>query len=145
MKWGPTQMLHPTTEFVPRSVSRFLFLSYLPSEFHLSFSSAICVCQKKTLNKPSPFLIFCSSFHFKMNRKHTIVLVQPTRNRTSRTFSDYETVAKAMDGIAHVSPAQSSVSLDFGFIPWRDLIVPSHFFPGKAFFPMSNSACMHTR
>lgn len=31
--------------------------------------------------------------------KHTILLLQPTNNKTSRTFMDYETVAGAMDGV----------------------------------------------
>jgi len=31
--------------------------------------------------------------------KHTIVLIQPTRNVASRTFMDYESVEAAMDGL----------------------------------------------
>jgi hypothetical protein len=30
---------------------------------------------------------------------HTIVLVQPTPSKASRTFSDYESVVKALDGV----------------------------------------------
>lgn len=30
---------------------------------------------------------------------HTIVLVQPTNSKASRTFSDYESVSQAMDGV----------------------------------------------
>ena len=30
---------------------------------------------------------------------HTILLVQPTAAKSSRTFSDYETVTAAMDGV----------------------------------------------
>lgn len=31
--------------------------------------------------------------------RHTIVLIQPTQNKATRTFMDYETVASAMDGV----------------------------------------------
>ncbi|KAK4798804.1 hypothetical protein SAY86_031130 [Trapa natans] len=31
--------------------------------------------------------------------KHTIVLMQPSQNRASRTFMDYESVSQAIDGI----------------------------------------------
>ncbi|GHP05866.1 hypothetical protein PPROV_000461300 [Pycnococcus provasolii] len=31
--------------------------------------------------------------------KHTILLMQPTANKASRTFMDYETVAACMDGV----------------------------------------------
>lgn len=30
---------------------------------------------------------------------HTIILVQPTPSKASRTFSDYESVVKALDGV----------------------------------------------
>eukprot|EP01137_Pigoraptor_chileana_P005967 Opistho-2@49765 len=40
-----------------------------------------------------------------MPSSHTIVLVQPTRLLTSRTFSDYETVSQAMEGIVHMYEA----------------------------------------
>eukprot|EP00013_Stygamoeba_regulata_P025742 CAMPEP_0177663670 /NCGR_PEP_ID=MMETSP0447-20121125/20046_1 /TAXON_ID=0 /ORGANISM="Stygamoeba regulata, Strain BSH-02190019" /LENGTH=110 /DNA_ID=CAMNT_0019169515 /DNA_START=42 /DNA_END=371 /DNA_ORIENTATION=- len=36
------------------------------------------------------------------NKKHTIVLVQPSGSKSSRTFMDYETVAQAMDGICQM-------------------------------------------
>ncbi|KAK9810410.1 hypothetical protein WJX72_010282 [[Myrmecia] bisecta] len=32
---------------------------------------------------------------------HTIILLQPTTSRNSRTWSDYDTVSKAMDGICN--------------------------------------------
>eukprot|EP00164_Ancoracysta_twista_P005067 GFYU01006897.1.p1 GENE.GFYU01006897.1~~GFYU01006897.1.p1 ORF type:complete len:106 (-),score=33.39 GFYU01006897.1:210-527(-) len=34
--------------------------------------------------------------------KHTIVLIQYTPNRTTRTYHDYETVADAMNGICQL-------------------------------------------
>ncbi|XP_031375029.1 enhancer of rudimentary homolog isoform X1 [Punica granatum] len=34
-----------------------------------------------------------------MVNKHTIVLMQPSPNRASRTFMDYESVSQAIDGI----------------------------------------------
>ena len=35
-----------------------------------------------------------------MERKHTIVLLQPTNNKATRTYMDYETVTSAMEGKA---------------------------------------------
>lgn len=32
-------------------------------------------------------------------QRHTIILIQPTTNRATRTFMDYESVPAAMDGI----------------------------------------------
>ncbi|KAG0571910.1 hypothetical protein M758_9G119400 [Ceratodon purpureus] len=34
-----------------------------------------------------------------MAQRHTIILMQPTPNRATRTFMDYESVPAAMDGI----------------------------------------------
>eukprot|EP00854_Cymbomonas_tetramitiformis_P000585 gene585-986_t len=34
--------------------------------------------------------------------KHTIILLQPTANKTSRTFLDFETVPLAMDGVCQL-------------------------------------------
>ncbi|QDZ19274.1 enhancer of rudimentary-like protein [Chloropicon primus] len=34
-----------------------------------------------------------------MERKHTIVLLQPASNKATRTYMDFETVSSAMDGI----------------------------------------------
>eukprot|EP01147_Barroeca_monosierra_P002583 gene2583-5499_t len=36
---------------------------------------------------------------------HCILLVQPTRNMASRTFSDYETVKEAMNGVCKMFEA----------------------------------------
>ena len=35
-----------------------------------------------------------------MERKHTIVLLQPTNHKATRTYMDYETVTSAMEGKA---------------------------------------------
>ncbi|XP_024385006.1 enhancer of rudimentary homolog [Physcomitrium patens] len=34
-----------------------------------------------------------------MTQRHTIILLQPTQNRATRTFIDYQSVPDAMDGI----------------------------------------------
>ena len=34
--------------------------------------------------------------------KHTIILMQYTQNTSTRTYSDYETVGAACDGICHL-------------------------------------------
>ncbi|XP_071695703.1 enhancer of rudimentary homolog [Rutidosis leptorrhynchoides] len=34
-----------------------------------------------------------------MSNRHTIILMQTSQNRASRTFMDYESISKAMDGI----------------------------------------------
>jgi len=52
--------------------------------------------------------------------RHTIVLLQPTQNRNTRTYSDFETVAAAMDGICSLfeqrlkvqNPRQSRITYD---------------------------------
>lgn len=33
-------------------------------------------------------------------QQHTLLLVQPTRSLAGRTYSDYDSVAEAMDGMA---------------------------------------------
>lgn len=62
-----------------------------------------------------------------MNR-HTILLVQPTQSKKSRTFDDYETVNAAMDGVCRLFeqklkerfPNRRNITYDindlFGFI-----------------------------
>jgi len=54
--------------------------------------------------------------------KHTIVLLQPTGARSSRTFMDYETVEAAMDGICGIfeqklkqnAPRSGQITYDIG-------------------------------
>jgi len=54
-----------------------------------------------------------------MNR-HTIILVQPTAGKASRTFADFETVPLAMDGVCQMfekrlkelNPAMRSITYD---------------------------------
>eukprot|EP00906_Rhabdomonas_costata_P006604 RCo009613 len=33
---------------------------------------------------------------------HTIVLVQPLKNKATRTYADYETLAEALDGVCQI-------------------------------------------
>jgi len=61
-------------------------------------------------------------------KKHTILLIQPTRNKTSRQYDDFETVSQAMDGICKLfesrltsqNPNQRNITYDinqlFAFI-----------------------------
>ena len=54
-----------------------------------------------------------------MNR-HTIILVQPTPGKASRTFADFETVPLAMDGVCQMfekrlkelNPSMRSITYD---------------------------------
>ena len=54
-----------------------------------------------------------------MNR-HTIILVQPTAGKASRTFADFETVPLAMDGVCQMfekrlkelNPSMRSITYD---------------------------------
>jgi hypothetical protein len=55
-----------------------------------------------------------------MERKHTIVLVQPTNNPSTRTYTYYENVSAAMDGICRMfekklkelNPSINSITYD---------------------------------
>merc|ERR1739848_109429 len=47
-------------------------------------------------------LLDCIRCCSKMERKHTIVLLQPTNNKATRTYMDYETVTSAMEGICRM-------------------------------------------
>uniref|UniRef100_A0A7S0SX96 Enhancer of rudimentary homolog n=1 Tax=Mantoniella antarctica TaxID=81844 RepID=A0A7S0SX96_9CHLO len=40
------------------------------------------------------------------DKKHTIVLVQPTQNRQSRTFFEHETISAAMNGVCNMFEAR---------------------------------------
>ncbi|XP_071703583.1 enhancer of rudimentary homolog [Rutidosis leptorrhynchoides] len=55
-----------------------------------------------------------------MSDKHTIILMQRSQNRSTRTFMDYESISKAMDGICalyerklkDLNPAMKNITYD---------------------------------
>ncbi|EFN53140.1 hypothetical protein CHLNCDRAFT_53813 [Chlorella variabilis] len=64
-----------------------------------------------------------------MADKHTIVLMQPSPNKSSRTFVDYNSVDKAIDGICNdferrlreLNPQLRSITYDIGDLySWID-------------------------
>ncbi|XP_021746360.1 enhancer of rudimentary homolog [Chenopodium quinoa] len=57
-----------------------------------------------------------------MDNRHTIILMQTSQNRSTRTFMDYESISQAMDGICalyerklkEINPALRNISYDIG-------------------------------
>ncbi|KAL7602662.1 enhancer of rudimentary homolog [Lactuca sativa] len=55
-----------------------------------------------------------------MANRHTIILMQTSQNRATRTFMDYESISQAMDGICalyerklrELSPAMRNITYD---------------------------------
>ncbi|KAF5753963.1 putative enhancer of rudimentary [Helianthus annuus] len=55
-----------------------------------------------------------------MSKRHTIILMQTSQNRATRTFMDYESVSQAMDGICalyerklkDLNPAMRNITYD---------------------------------
>ncbi|KAK7260950.1 hypothetical protein RIF29_27252 [Crotalaria pallida] len=73
-------------------------------------------------SSPSPFTLLPSHSHSQManNNRHTIILMQTSQNRATRTFMDYESITQAMDGICalyerklkELNPAIRNLSYD---------------------------------
>ncbi|BFG17962.1 hypothetical protein CerSpe_042360 [Prunus speciosa] len=57
-----------------------------------------------------------------MANKHTIILMQTSQNKATRTFMDYDSISQAMDGICglyerklrELNPAIRNISYDIG-------------------------------
>ncbi|KAJ6434833.1 hypothetical protein OIU84_000136 [Salix udensis] len=57
-----------------------------------------------------------------MANRHTIVLMQTSQNRSTRTFMDYDSISQAMDGICAIyerklkdlNPANRNITYDIG-------------------------------
>ncbi|ONM16224.1 Enhancer of rudimentary-like protein [Zea mays] len=51
-----------------------------------------------------------------MAGRHTIILMQPSQNRSTRTFMDYDSVNHALDGmkIRNINPMVRNLTYDIG-------------------------------
>ena len=92
------QTIHATShssQHPPTGFTSYVFLSGLVSQvcFPLHFPPPFSPLVSRRLSLSAPMASMSEA------GKHTILLMQPTANKASRTFMDYETVAACMDGV----------------------------------------------
>ncbi|KAF9662049.1 hypothetical protein SADUNF_Sadunf18G0012900 [Salix dunnii] len=81
-----------------------------------------CAARTVILRHWYPFSIRPASYEPSHANRHTIVLMQTSQNRATRTFMDYDSISQAMDGICalyerklkDLNPANRNITYDIG-------------------------------